>query len=300
MATLFNLFFKAIGIGFLALAKAKSLSIGYQRARPFSSSEVDRCVDYDLKVVDEWLVALEAYSGGSSAQIRGARVLELGPGADFGVGLYFLAKGASEYAALDAFPLAYGAPAALHEALIKRISGEATAPGIDELRAAVPTLTKPGGNGRIRYVVRSDFDVAAAFTGEYFDYVFSQAAFEHFDDVESTIAQLSRVTRPGAKLVAGIDLQTHTRWIREKDPLNIYRYGKGIYRFFRFKGMPNRVPTSEYFRILRAYGWSQIELHGLWAVDEEYFQKVRNSLSPEYRKDQTRNLWIVVCATRVE
>ena len=47
-----------------------------------------------------------------------------------------------------------------------------------------------------------------------------------------------------AHLVAEIDLQTHTRWIRNVDPLNIYRYSGQLYGSFRFSdgdGAPARV-----------------------------------------------------------
>ena len=41
-------------------------------------------------------------------------------------------------------------------------------------------------------MVRDDFDLVAAFGRSTIDMVFSQAAFEHFDDLEATIAGTQR------------------------------------------------------------------------------------------------------------
>jgi hypothetical protein len=44
------------------------------------------------------------------------------------------------------------------------------------------------------------------------------------------------------------DRQTHSRWIREKDPNNIYRYARWFYRLFYSSGQLNRVRLAEYAR----------------------------------------------------
>jgi hypothetical protein len=48
------------GLGFLILAKAKNILRGYSSPKPFELAETDRCVAYDLKGVDEWLLHLAA------------------------------------------------------------------------------------------------------------------------------------------------------------------------------------------------------------------------------------------------
>jgi SAM-dependent methyltransferase len=298
---IWNWYYKAVGIAFLALGKAKHRTRGYERARAFSTSELLACIDYDIKVVDEWLEALEGYTRQSAKQIEGARVLELGPGADFGVPLYLLSKGVAQYSAIDAFPLALKAPAALHEAILDRIATIGSLVPRSVLMDALPSSRRGPGNDTsiLRYVVREDFDIATAFEPASFDFVFSQAAFEHFDDVEEVIRQVSTVVRQGARLVAGVDLKTHARWLCDKDPLNIYRYAERTYRSLGFRTMPNRVATSEYARMLIKHGWKDVEIRNVATVADEYFERVRDSLDPAFRKGETRNLWIVVCATRV-
>jgi SAM-dependent methyltransferase len=146
-------------------------------------------------------------------------------------------------------------------------------------------------------VVRSDFDLVSSFGADSIDLVFSQAAFEHFDDVVRTVQQLGVVCKPGAVIVAEIDLKTHSRWIRDKDPNNIYRFSNSIYRAFWFRGIPNRVRPYQYKEIFERYGWVDVTItpiertsHGQNAgtVDEQ-FADARNQL--DY-------LSIVLCARK--
>ena len=73
------------------------------------------------------------------------------------------------------------------------------------------------------------------------------------------MASLTRVARPGCETIHIIDLQTHSRWIREHDPNNIYRYPEPIYRMFRFPGQPNRQRPGDYVKAFKSQGWSDIE-----------------------------------------
>ena len=51
---------------------------------------------------------------------------------------------------------------------------------------------------------------------------------------------------------------THSRWIRDKDPNNVYRYHERIYRLFDFRGIPNRVRPYRYRRAFERNGWSNV------------------------------------------
>lgn len=245
------------GLVFLALAKAKHVLQGYTSPKTFSLAETERCIDYDLKVVDEWLVHLAAYCG-AEGTLDGKTVLELGPGSDLGVGLYLLAKGAAIYNACDVHDLIHRAPPAFYSALVDRIA--AVSGDVDRTSLLSQIEGSRRGGSRLRAVIRSDFDLIAAFGASSIDLVFSQAAFEHFDDVSRTIEQLSVVCKKGAVIVAEIDLKTHSRWIRDKDPNNIYRYPEGIYRAFRFRGIPNRMRPHEYRRLFELHGWTNVSI----------------------------------------
>jgi SAM-dependent methyltransferase len=289
-----NGFLYATGLGFLTLAKAKHALQGYASPKPFSSADSERCIAYDLKVVDEWLSHFGAYAG-PGARLEGQRVLELGPGSDLGVGLYLIARGAASYGACDVNDLMSRVPDAFYRDLIARIGtlpGTDTAPLDEELR-----LARSDRGSRLRLVVREDFDLVSAFGRDSIDLVFSQAAFEHFDDVERTVEQLTTVCRPGAMIVAEIDLKTHSRWIRDHDPNNIYRYSDSLYRALWFRGIPNRVRPYQYRRIFEAHGWTNVSVTPLERVAhpgqlgpvDAQFNDARNELEL---------LSIVFCATK--
>jgi SAM-dependent methyltransferase len=156
----------------------------------------------------------------SGKSLQGTDILELGPGSSLEGGRYLLTRGAASYTAFDRFRLA-------------------------------PDL--PG----VRYIVRDDFDLSTLPPAS-FDLIVSCAAFEHFDDVDQVIRQLTALVRPNGMLCAEIDLQTHSRWIREADPNNIYRYSEWLYRLFYFPGQPNRMRPYQYRDLMAKYGWSEI------------------------------------------
>jgi SAM-dependent methyltransferase len=230
-----NTLYFVAGIAFLALAKAKHALKGYSTPKPFALSDTDRCIDYDVHIAKGLLAHLRAYGGG----IEGAHVLELGPGSDLGLGFYLMSRGAASYTAFDRNELAAKAPPEFYARLGARL-------GI------------PVDADRVRYVARTDFDLTAALPAQSIDVVISNAAFEHFDDVERTARDLAHVVKPGGKIVAVIDLQTHSRWIRARDPNNIYRYPRWLYRLFYVPGQPNRVRPAEYRQLFEKAGWRNV------------------------------------------
>jgi SAM-dependent methyltransferase len=279
-----NSFMYAAGIGFLTLAKAKNVLRGYSSPKPFDLSDTDRCIAYDLKVVDEWLSHLKTYVG-TDGVLRDKNVLELGPGSDLGIGLYLLAKGAASYNACDVNDLMKRVPESFYTGLIDRIGAMDGAERTEFLTAQI-RAARTGSASRLRLVVRKDFDLVSAFGPNCIDLVFSQAAFEHFDDVVRTVEQLSIVCKPGAFLVAEIDLKTHSRWIRDKDPNNIYRYSNSLYEAFWFRGIPNRVRPYQYREIFERLGWVDVSITPLERTQvrdsslamNEQFRDARNQL----------------------
>jgi hypothetical protein len=284
-------FFYTAGIGFLAMAKLKNMLRGYSSPKPFDTSQTQRCIVYDNRVVDEWLQALAGYRG-ADWPIADKNVLELGPGSDLGVGLLLLAKGAAKYNACDVNNLVARAPLSLYEALFEHLSAVLGADRIAFLRAQL-TQQRAGEQSLLNYIVTPDFNLVKSVGRGTIDQVFSQAAFEHFDDIDSVVAQLTEVCRPGAVIVAEIDLKTHSRWIRDKDPNNIYRYSDNVYRSFWFRGIPNRVRPHEYRHAFERHGWNDIRIHTLAQTS------AAGGWSKRFRdgRNQMECLSIMFCAT---
>lgn len=291
----FNAFWHCAGLGALILNKVRRTLHPYATPRPFGPKHIERAVEYDLSVFTHWMEYLREY-GGNEEGIQGKTVLELGPGPDLGVGLFALARGARRYVAVDAHNLLGRTPPAFYDALLKRIGPQAAGEGSlrEELEEALD-----GRGERLRYVCRDDFDVAAAGC-DGVDLFLSQAAFEHLDDPDRTVGQLGSVAAPGAVFCALIDLATHTRWLRSGDPLNIYRFGDGVYNALRFRGSPNRVRPGEYCRSLRRHGWKDIRVMVLSRAGSRYFQTVLPHLASGFRDPaaEVDVLSAVLCARK--
>jgi len=289
-------FMYAAGLGFLTLAKAKNVLQGYTSPKTFDLSNTERAVQYDIKVVDEWLQYLKAYCGDDNVLHK--NILELGPGSDLGVGVYLLSKGAATYNAMDVNELMKSAPEAFYSKLLERIAAMPGAIDSETLRAQL-RAARAGEESSLKLVVRPDFDLTAAFAPGSIDLVFSQAAFEHFDDVAATIGQLSTVCRSGATIAAVIDLKTHSRWIRVKDPNNNYRYSDREYRSFWFRGAPNRVRPYQYRQLFERHGWADVSITPIEKIQDGRHRT--NNVAKQFvdSRNQLDYLSVVLCAKKL-
>lgn len=284
------------GLAVLMLNRLRHAFRPYDKPRDFSPSDLGRAVEYDLSVFDNWMRYLGEYLG-APADVAGKAVLELGPGADLGTGLIALARGAERYVGIDAYDLAKSTPMPFYDELLARLDGEGC-PDVDALRPEVIKALEQRGE-RLRYVCRADFDLAAAGCDRA-DLIVSQAAFEHFDDPDRTIAQLGDLAAAGAVLLALIDLQTHSRFLRDRDPLNIYRYPDWLYRLLRFSGSPNRFRPEQYVASLERAGWTNIRVMPLLSLRGPYVPHVRSHLARRFRGPggRMKDLCVVICATK--
>lgn len=255
-----NLEMTILGLGFLGLAWGKSRMHGYATPNRVATSDEAGKIAYLLDIFASLRRFLPPH-----VDLRGRDVLELSPGASRGNGLLFLALGARSYHAIDVFDLAGGEEPAFYDRLLERFPDGRKA---DRERAL--SIARTPGAREFGYVVGRDFDIPRLAEGRRFDLIVSCAAFEHYDDPAGAIASLTRVARPGCESVHIIDLQTHSRWIRERDPNNIYRYPEAIYRLFRFPGQPNRQRPADYVRSFTAEGWSDVRFVPSRTIDPAF------------------------------
>lgn len=297
-----NRTFHFVGLAFMALNQWRHRIQGYRTPRPIAPRNTAEALRYDRAVVANWLRHLRSYeierpTAGSPAD---RDILELGPGLDLGTGLLLLAAGARSYLAVDAHPLLMPSPETVHRALAERIASEENLDDKqrNELLQAASSI-RP--DGRLAYRHLPDFDLRSV-DEESVDLVLAHSSFEHLSDVDRTLAQLSTCARSGAVLVAEIDFQTHTRWLRDQDPLNIYRYRTNLYRNFAFNGSPNRVRPDEYLEILDNHGWQDPRFFPRRVLDQRYVRAVEPALARRFRGDVEQLGWmsVVLCATRAK
>jgi len=245
-----------LGILFLLLAKLKKSLIGYT-PKPYSKTEINTSIFYDMEVADNWIKQLEEYlNKDKTTLIKDKSILELGPGADLGIGLYLLSKSARKYTAVDIHDNAVFSKEEFYKAFFNFLK-EKENKDTSAIESEYKKL-KENKDSRLNFVRDEDFNIVRALKNETVDYIFSHAAFEHFTDVAATIKYLSRVSKKGTVFVAFVDLKTHSRWIGRKDPNNIYRYSKRLYKILTNESSPNRVRPYEYKKLLHENGWNNI------------------------------------------
>jgi SAM-dependent methyltransferase len=258
-------FFYVIGIAFLALAKSKNILLDYT-PKSIGMSEIASCIQYDINIVERWLSVLQVYTH-TDNYLHGKNLLELGPGSDLGIGIYLLSKGCSRYTACDVMDLMKSTPDSFYEQFFEKLESIKSEVSIDFLKRQL-IETKAGNPSMLNFKVSNDFDIVSAVGESTVDLVFSQSAFELFDNINATISQLTTVCKPGAVLVVHIDLGTHSRWIVKKDPNNIYRYPGWVYNIFSFRGSPNRVRPFQYKEAFERLGWTDISISPITKISD--------------------------------
>lgn len=297
-----NRFHHVAGMVILALNSVRHRIRGYRTPRPRGTSDLASVLEYDTAVFENWRRHFDDYLP-QGPGFEGRRVLEIGPGPDLGTGLLALAHGAESYTAVDAHPLITRKLGGLHADLATLIASRHAKAAdrialqsrlleaVENLHADRPSI--------LRYHHLPSFDLSRL-EPERFDLFVSHSAFEHLSRPRRSLAQLSALASERAHLVAEIDLQTHTRWIRNVDPLNIYRYSGNLYASLRFSGSPNRFRPDDYLNTLESEGWVDLRIYPQRVLEPDYVELVEPSLDPRFQGDPEHLGWmtITLCASR--
>jgi hypothetical protein len=268
------------GLAILALVSTKHKLRGYSTPTTFPASDWERSAKNVISIVEDYYRNAEI--GGRRFSFDGARVLELGPGLTLGTGVLLAGLGIKSYHAVDAVPLVKSTSLDFYTAL-----AEGPLPdNIDRGKVATAARSLLEGDGKlISYSHDPDFDIGKLVADRKYDLILSNAAFEHFDDADHTIGELSKCAAPGALFMAMIDFQTHSRFVREKDPNNIYRFPSTIYRALHFPGQPNRWRPKDYARSLMQGGWINTSVRSVGITPQDYSAWADEGLAAEFRAD---------------
>lgn len=223
---------------------------GYTTPRPFGPEELEQSADYAVIVARRWQDLID---------ITDKRVLEIGPGPDLGTGAVLLADGAQSYQAVDMYPLADRDLANFYAALERRI-GRIDTQRMSYKIASFPQLPE---------------------LDEEFDLVLSHATLEHIADIPGLFQRLRQLV-PGGIMCHHVDAMTHTGVIRERDPLNILRFGDTAYRLMSFSGIPNRLRAADYADAARTAGFTPVHILPERRTSQRYLERVRGELSSQF------------------
>jgi SAM-dependent methyltransferase len=221
---------------------------GYVNPRPFSPSELERTIDHALEIVERWEAA-------GTIDWTGKHVLECGPGSDLTTGAIVMARGAASYRAVDFVDNRGQAAPGLYDALARRLGVPVDVDALGFTVATFPGLPEATGS---------------------YDVIVSNAALEHIEHMDELFASFHRLAAPGARMVHHVDAQTHMRWLKDVDPLNVLRYSDVVYdKLLSFPGAPNRLRVRDYEDAARGAGWAVVGSAPAITVNAAYVGRVQ-------------------------
>lgn len=258
------------------LRTVRKLSRGYDPMKDQASYPASVFEHHRSAIPDGWL--------------RGRSLLEIGPGGNYGVAFLFLLSGGARATCIDVTDWGSKTAPSLYLDLARDFCAE----GADRAEAAASDAL-----GRLDVVIPADVH-AMPFPDETFDYVYSQASFEHFGVPRQAIREIARVLKPGGLTTHQIDLRDHRSFER---PLDFLHHSRPIWHLAtsRRTCFTNRMRASEYREEFEAAGLHVLRLDPTekTAVSEQ----ARSRFSREFRNHTLEDLstvGIFIGARRVD
>ena len=226
--------------------KAGQTTTAYGSTHEFWSLE--KSVDYINLVYREYL----EYSGLTPEAFAGKRILEVGPGDNFGVALKFLADGAAKVVSLDKFYSERNEEqqARIYRSLREQLRPEQVAVFDDAIALDTGELNK----NRLEYIYGHGIEEAdQILEPESFHFIVSRAVIHNVYDVERGFAAMDRVLAPGGYMAHKIDFSDENMFSsRGMHPLTFLTIPERIYRLMaKDSGKPNRKLISDYRKQMR-------------------------------------------------
>lgn len=214
---------------------------------------LEKSVAYINLVYREYL----EYSGLTPEAVRGWRVLEVGPGDNFGVALKFLADGAEKVVSLDKFY------SERNEEQQKRIYQELRQQLNPKQAAVFDESIKLDGRvelnkNRIEYIYGHGIEEAdQILEPESFQFIASRAVLHNVYDIDRGFEAMDRLLAPGGYMAHKIDFSDENMFSsRGMHPLTFLTIPEGIYRLMaKDSGKPNRKLINDYREQMRKRGY---------------------------------------------
>lgn len=232
------------------------------------------------------------YGGLRPQDLVGKRVLEIGPGDNYGVALRFIADGAAQVTCCDRFHVRreVSRQEAIYEALYAKLSSEQRRTLGDDFRDVAVRM--PSQNSRLHVIddVAVE-DAAKKITGTKFDLIVSRAVMEHVRDIAAAFSAMTALLSPEGVLLHKIDLRDHGMFSARGFPdLEFLTLSDFLYRCMSVRsGRPNRARLSDYLRILGELGCdAKIFVSRLAGIPTEILPHVPLALLPQVVSDVSR------------
>jgi SAM-dependent methyltransferase len=232
-----------------------------------ASAFTDADISSALRAVNSTFQGYLRYSGLNENDLRGLRVLELGPGDNIGVAIRFAAAGASFVSTIDKFVPLHDSPH--HRKLYAELRDGLTPQGRRNFDTALDVTDdhlalQPD---RLQYVYGRGFEDADVFSPTSFDLIVSNAVIEEIYDVDRAFDAMHRLLRPGGYLLHKIDLRDYGMFTKHGyHPLEFLTVPDVVYRHMvESTGQPNRRLVDYYRRKTADLGY-ETSIYTTWVL----------------------------------
>jgi SAM-dependent methyltransferase len=253
-----------------------------------SPEGITKDVDYTLGTADIWM----KYLPGGAAFLKGKRVMEIGPGVNFGAILTLACYGA-EAVAVERFASPWNPDyhPKFYARLRERLAERGPAVDLTPLDTIVTQSRYPRACISIH---NCSLEELVGVPEASIDLVLSNAVFEHLYDLKSAFAHLAFITKPGGLGLHQVDFRDHRNLSR---PLEHLLFGdREFSRLFREKHSEcgNRYRPREMQHFLELAGFDVKEFRPDINADEEYLQdfllRLRQAKKSRYRHFNAEDL----------
>lgn len=217
------------------------------------SWSLERSVNYINLVYREYI----EYAGVGPEALRGARILEVGPGDNFGVALKFLAAGAAKVVCLDKFYSERNVEqqTRIYQELRKQLSP-------DEARVFDECIKLDGeielNEERLQYIYGHGVEEADQILEPgSFDFIVSRAVIHNVYNIDRGFEAMDRLLAPGGYTLHKIDLSDENMFSsRGMHPLTFLTIPERIYYLMASdSGKPNRKLIGDYREQMHKRGY---------------------------------------------
>lgn len=244
-----------------------------QRSSNFNSystneSAIDAAADYSLHVARSYLNHFLSHG----IDVHGKRILEIGPGTNFGAIFILKALGANQVVEADRYLVEYDDTfhSALYNKLLSKVHKEFPEANTELIETAVQERTHSLKNFSF---YKCGLEDMSTIPDKSFDIIVSNAVLEHLKDPVPAFAELARVTKTDGYGFHLVDFRNHNDFARPLEFLLMPEDEQVIFIMARNYSCGNGWRVSEYKKLFEQNSFSVETLLPSKLAEGNYFSQ---------------------------
>jgi SAM-dependent methyltransferase len=262
---------------------ASKLKCGTDWVCSLGNFSAEQRVRYAEEVFNDYF----SFSRFPLSALRGKRVLEIGTGENFSVGLLCLAHYAAKVVSIDRFPSLIGQEqqTLVYQALADKFSKK----GIKTDR--IMTFSK--GTHHINpdyfeYLPHTAAEDLGNLRNDRFDIILSRAVLEHVYDIQLAFGSMDKLLAPGGCMIHEVDFRDHGIFSAfGLNPLTFLTYSSMAWNGATSRlGAPNRALENSFRDLLNRYGYQYeiLKIHVIGSEKKFHVKELREGVTHDVRQ----------------